>query len=766
MVEFGNKCRILIRVFCSDPAFDFKELKTLVYIYPQNLPFMKQFTVTAVVALLLFGACREQMKPGSKTSATTVQPSVFHPESYSAPRPEKKPKELVSASGDKRIDDYYWLNERDNPAVKAYLESENRYADSVLAPVASLREKLFEELKGRIKEDDSSVPYFKNGYWYLTRFETGKEYPVFSRKKGSLDAAEEMLVDVNRLAQGQPYCQIGDLAVSPDNRLLAYAVDYTGRNLFKLFFKDLASGETLADSFDVGGSFAWANDSKTILYDTKDPVTLRNDKIWRHALGADHKKDVLMYEEKDVTQYAYLGKSKSERYFFINSAYTQTVEVHYLDANNPTGQFKLVRPREKGFYYTLEHRNDKFLIRTNWDAPNFRLMEAPVSDPRSANWKDVLPHRSDVLLSDFTVFKDHLVTEERKGGLSRIHVIRWADMADHYIEIGEPTYVCNLGNNPEFDTRNLRYVFSSLKTPSTTVDYDMETRAKTVKKVAPVLGSFDANNYQTEFVWATARDGAKVPVSLVYRKGLKRDGSAPCHLNGYGSYGYSNDPSFDRDEISLLDRGFVVAVAHIRGGMEMGYQWYENGKMMKKMNTFTDFIDCADFLVKEKYTAPDRLFAEGRSAGGLLMGAVANLRPDLFKGIISGVPFVDVLTTMSDPSIPLTTGEYTEWGNPAVKAEYEYMKTYSPYDNVQRRNYPNLLVLTSFADSQVQYFEPAKYVAKLRELKTDKNVLLFKTNMAGSHGGSSGRFERLKEQAMDFAWMLGLLGMTGEELKR
>ncbi len=727
---------------------------------------MRQILSLPVLLLALFSACREQTKSDNNSSVTQVQPSVFHPESFTAPHPEKKPKELISSSGDKRTDEYYWLNERNNPAVRAYLEAENRYTDSVLAPVAPLRQKLFEELKSRIKEDDSSVPYFKNGYWYISRYETGKEYPVFSRKKGSLDAAEELLVDMNQLSAGHPYCQIGGLRVSPDNRMLAYSVDYTGRNLFKLFFKDLADGKTLVDSFDTGGSFAWANDSKTILYDTKDLVTLRNDKIWRHVLGSDHKKDVLMYEEKDVTQYAYLGKSKSEQYFFINSAYTQTVEVHYLDADNPTGQFKLVRPREKDFYYTLEHRNDKFLIRTNWNAPNFRLMEAPMSDPASANWKDVLPHRDDILLGDISVFKDYLVAEERKGGLSQIHVIRWADMSGHYIEIGEPTYAASLGNNPEFDTKNLRYVFSSLKTPNTTVDYDMETRAKTVKKVAPVLGGFDADNYQTEFVWATARDGVKVPVSLVYRKGFKRDGSAPCHLNGYGSYGYSNDPEFDRDEVSLLDRGFVVAVAHIRGGMEMGYQWYENGKMMKKMNTFTDFIDCADFLVKEKYTSPDRLFAEGRSAGGLLMGVVANLRPDLFKGVVSGVPFVDVLTTMSDASIPLTTGEYTEWGNPAVKAEYEYMKTYSPYDNLKAQNYPNMLVLTSFADSQVQYFEPAKYVARLRDLKTDKNVLLFKTNMAGSHGGSSGRFERLKEQAMEYAWMLGLMGISGEEMKR
>jgi len=731
---------------------------------PKSLT-MKRLTLPLFAAFVIFNACQQTSKSDSNTTIA-VQPSVFKPEQFTAPHPEKKPKELISASGDKRVDEYYWLNERENPAVTAYLEAENRYADSVLAPVKGLREKLFTELKARIKEDDSSVPYFKNGYWYITRFETGKEYPIIGRKKGDLNAAEETLVDVNELAKGKAYCQLGGLTVSPDNKMLAYSVDYSGRNLFKLFFKNLENGQLLADSFDVGGAFAWANDSKTILYDTKDKVTLRNDKIWRHLLGTPQKSDVLMYEEKDVTQYAYLGKSKSEQYFFINSAYTQTVEVHYLDANNPTGQFKLVRPREQDFFYSLEHHADKFIIRTNWNAKNFRIMEAPVSDPRRENWVDVLPHRDDVLIDNFTVFKDHLVTEEHKGGLGQLHVVRWADKADHYIETGEPTYGCNIDANPEFDTKTLRYGFTSLKTPYTVIDYDMESRTKTVKKVAPVLGGFDANNYQTEFIWATARDGVKVPISIVYKKGVKRDGSAPCHLTGYGSYGSSYDPFFNRDKISLVDRGFVVGIAHIRGGMEMGYQWYENGKMFNKMNTFTDFIDCAEHLVKEKYTSSDRLFAEGRSAGGLLMGAVTNLRPDLFKGIISGVPFVDVITTMSDASIPLTTGEYTEWGNPAIKEQYDYMMKYSPYDNMKKGNYPNLLILTSFADSQVQYFEPAKYVARLRDLKTDDNVLLFRTNMTGSHGGSSGRFKRLEERALEYSWMMGLLGMTGEAMKQ
>lgn len=725
---------------------------------------MKHLLLCLVV---LLASCQNTPKPDAKPSTSfTVQPSVFNPAPFSPPHPEQKTKEFLTPWGDKRSDEYYWLNERENPAVKAYLEAENRYADSVLAPVKGLREKLYEELKSRIKEDDQSVPYFKNGYWYVTRFETGKEYAIYTRRKGNMQSPEEILVDVNVLAKGKEYCQFGGFQISPDNAMMAYSVDYSGRNLYRAYIKNLATGVDLPESFDIGGAFVWANDNKTLLYDTKDPVTLRNDKIWRHTLGTSKKSDVLMYHEKDETQYAYLGKSKSEQFFFINCAYTQTVEVQYLDANNPAGKFQIVRPREKDFFYDLEHWNDQFLIRTNWDAKNFRLMQAPVSDPRRENWTDVLPHRNDVLLDGFTVFKDHLVTAEHKGGLSQVHVIRWADKADHYIEVGEPTYACFIDNNPEFDTKTLRYGFTSLKTPMTIVDYDMDTKSKEIKKVAPVLGGFDANNYQTEYVWATARDGVKVPISLVYKKSVAKNGSAPCHLTGYGSYGSSYDPFFNRDKLSLLDRGFVVAIAHIRGGMEMGYQWYEDGKMMKKMNTFNDFIDCADFLVKEKYTSADRLFAEGRSAGGLLMGAVTNMRPELFKGIITGVPFVDVVTTMSDPSIPLTTGEYSEWGNPTVQAEYAYMKQYSPYDNMKKGNYPNMLVLTSFADSQVQYFEPAKYVARLRDLKTDSNVLLFKTNMTGSHGGASGRFKRLEERALEYAWMMGLLGTDGGQMKQ
>jgi oligopeptidase B len=716
--------------------------------------------------LLLLAACQSNTNNNNTaTMSNTIQPSVFKADPYVAPNPEAKPKVLTGANGDQRTDEYYWLNERENPAVKDFLEAENRYADSVLQPVAELRNQLFAEMKARVKEDDSSVPFFKNGYWYYTRFETGKEYPLHCRKKGSMDAAETIMLNVNELAQGHEYCQIGAMTVSPDKNLLAYAVDYSGRNLFKLYFKDLNTGQLLSDNFDIAGAVEWMNDSKTVIYDTKDKTTLRNDKIWRHRLGESSKKDMLMFHETDETQYAFLSKSKSDQYILVNSAYTETVEVRYLDAQNPAGQFQVVSPRQAGFFYEIEHWNDKFLIRTNWDAKNYRLMEAPVSAPQRDNWKDVLAHRPDVYLDGIQVFKDYLAAIERKGGLKQIRVIRWADKQEHYLETGEPTYTTNFDANPEFDTKTLRYGFSSLKTPYSVIDYNMDSHEKKVLKVAPVLGGFDPANYTTEFVWAKGHDGVMVPISLVYRKGLVKNGTSPCYLNGYGSYGIAYDPGFSREALTLIDRGFVFAIAHIRGGMEMGYQWYEDGKMLKKVNTFKDFIDCADFLVQQKYTSPDRLFASGRSAGGLLMGAVTNMRPDLFKGIITGVPFVDVITTMSDPSIPLTTGEYTEWGNPADPAVYNYMKQYSPYDNLKAKDYPNLLVLTSFSDSQVQYFEPAKYVARLRDLKTDKNMLLFRTNMSGSHGGSSGRFERLKERALEYSWMMGLLGQTDGKVK-
>ncbi len=720
--------------------------------------------ITAPLLAFLLFACRQSPTVSQETKDLVGKSAIGLP-AVAPPAAEKVPKTLTNL-GESRIDNYYWLNQRDNPKVRQFLDAENRYCDSALAPVAGLRQRLFEEMKARIQEDDASVPFLKNGFWYYTRLEKGKEYAIHCRKKSSLDSAEEIMLDGNKVAEGHDYTAIQGLEVSPDNRLLFFCVDHSGRGLFKFFIKDLTTGQLLADSGDTGSLGAWANDSKTLFYDTRDKVTLRNDKIWRHTVGQPVAKDKLVYEEKDETQYAYLGKTKSEKYIVVNSAYTQTVEVHVLDADAPMGEFKLIKPREKEVFYNVDHAGDQFFIKTNLGgAKNFRLMTAPAADPRVENWKDFLPHRPDVLLKGVALFKDHLVAEEQKDGHPQIRVIRLADRAEHYVDFGEPTYAVDLEANPEFDTRKLRYAFSSPKTPETIVEHDMESKEKKVLKTQPVLGGFDPKNYETEWVMATAKDGTRVPISLLYKKGMAKNGKNPCFLTGYGSYGYSYDAGFNRDVFSLADRGFVCAIAHIRGGMEFGYQWYEDGKMGKKMNTFTDFIACAEHLVEEKYTSPDRLFARGVSAGGLLMGAVANLRPDLFRGIAAAVPFVDVLTTMSDPSIPLTTGEYTEWGNPAVAAEWAVMKSYSPYDNVAAKNYPAMLVTTSLGDSQVQYFEPAKWVAKLRETKTDNNPLLFYTNMAGSHGGSSGRFKRLEDTALYYGWMLGLLGMTESPVK-
>ncbi|TNE65209.1 MAG: S9 family peptidase, partial [Bacteroidetes bacterium] len=645
-----------------------------------------------------------------------MSPSVFKPEAFTPPHPEKKPVTLQSTSGDIRTDNYYWLNQRENPEVIAYLEAENRYADSVLAPVAQLQEHLFAEMKARIKQDDNSVPYFKNGYWYYTRYENGREYPIHCRKDKTLEAPEEILLDVNVLAENQAYCLATGLTVSPDNLLLFYVVDFSGRNLFEGRILDLQTGVQLEDTFTgvLAGAAAWSADSKYLFYETKDPVTLRTDKVWRHPLGTIGEQDSLVLEETDKTLYLFLSTSKSEAFIFLNHGYVQNQETHFIRAAAPLEQPRMIRPKSPGLYYDVEHRGEKFLIRTNWNARNFRLMETPVDKPEPENWTEFLPHRADVLLDGIEVFKDYLVAVERKDGLKQLRVIRWVDKSEHYLNFGEPTFTASPGINPEFSSTVLRYRFSSLKTPVSVFDYNMETREKTLRKTEPVLGGFNPGNYETAFIWAAARDGKKVPVSLVHKKGLKRDNSNPCLLVGYGSYGFAYDPAFQRDALSLIDRGFVFAIAHIRGGTEMGFGWYDDGKMLRKMNTFYDFIDCGSALCTEKYTHPDRLFGSGRSAGGLLVGAVANLAPDQFAGLIAGVPFVDVLTTMNDPTIPLTTGEYSEWGNPANPEEYAYMKQYSPYDNVQQKAYPHLLVLTSFSDSQVQYFEPAKWVAKLR----------------------------------------------------
>jgi oligopeptidase B len=733
---------------------------------------VKKLIYAALLGTVGLYACQSNNSTpdAAANKPSAMPPSVFQPQQFTAPHPAQKPKELIGANGDKRVDEYYWLNERDNKEVKAYLEAENRFHDSVMAPVAALREQLYAEMKARIKEDDNSVPYFDGGYWYYTRFETDKEYPIHARVAGQPDqhptlpvaSGEQILIDVNQLAAGKAYCVVGGMNVSPDGHLLFYTVDYTGRNLFEGRVKDLKTNQLQPATFKmVAGGSAWSADGSYLFYDTKDATTLRSDRVWRHKVGTSAKQDVEVFYEKDETAYASLAQSKDGAYAFINHGYSQNVETHFLDLKQPTGTFQVIQAREKDRFYDVEHHNGQFVIRTNHVGRNFAIMTTPVSQPARDNWKPLVKQDVNILISGIEVFKDFLVISERESGLQQIRIMNWADGQTHRLDFGEPTYDASPMYTPDYNAPYLRYYITSLKTPYSVVDYTVASKQKTMRKTEPVLGGFDSNNYVTEFKWATASDGTKVPVSIVYRKGTKLDGSAPCFLVGYGSYGFSYDPGFNKSVISLVDRGFVHAIAHVRGGMEMGYDWYENGKLMKKMNTFTDFIACTEMLIKDGYSSADRMFAQGGSAGGLLMGAVANMRPDLYKGIIAGVPFVDVVTTMSDPTIPLTTGEYTEWGNPADPAAYAYMKSYSPYDNVKAQAYPNMLVKTSFADSQVQYFEPAKWVARLRDKKTDGNMLLFHTNMSGSHGGASGRFERLKERAQEYGWMLGLLGQSG-----
>jgi oligopeptidase B len=675
-----------------------------------------------------------------------------------APAAKVIPKTL-EIHGDVRTDNYYWLNDRENPDVVAYLEAENAYTDAVMAHTKPLEDQLFEEIKGRIKQDDSSVPYKLDDYYYYTRFEEGKEYPIHCRKKGALEAPEQIVLDVNVPAQGHEYFAARGLKVSSGQNILAYGVDTVGRRIYSIVFKNLETGEMLADVIpEVTATSAWANDNKTLFYAKQDPMTLRSFQIYRHVLGTDPANDPLVYEEKDEEFSTYVWKTKSKKYIFIASFQTLSAEYRYVDASSPDAAFTVFLPREAEHEYSLDHYKDKFYIRTNYQAKNFRLMETPVDKNDKKHWKNVIAHRDDVLLESFDIFRDYLVVEERKDGLIQLRVRPWSGSAEHYIEFAEPAYLAYVGENLDFNTSLLRYVYESLTTPESTYDYDMGTRKQVLLKREEILGGFDSKNYTTERLYAKARDGVKVPISIVYRNGMSKDGNNPLLLYGYGSYGYSMDAYFDAPVISLVDRGFIYALAHIRGGQEMGRWWYEDGKLLKKKNTFTDFIDCAEHLVKEKYTNSDKLFAMGGSAGGLLMGAIVNMRPDLFEGVVSHVPFVDVVTTMLDESIPLTTAEYDEWGNPNEKAYYDYMLSYSPYDNVEAKEYPNLLVTTGLHDSQVQYWEPAKWVAKLRAMKTNDNMLLLKTNMDAGHGGASGRYKRYRETAFHYAFLLNLVG--------
>ncbi|MGC9374126.1 MAG: S9 family peptidase [Bacteroidales bacterium] len=675
------------------------------------------------------------------------------------PEAMKKPKELT-IHGDTRIDNYYWLNDRENPEVIEYLEAENRYTESVLKPTEDLQERLFEEMKSRIKETDQSVPYFFNGYYYYTRYEEGKEYPIYCRKKGSLDANEEIMLNVNEMAKGHSYYQVNGINVSPNNKLLAFGVDTVSRRKYTIHIKNLETGEILSDIIPVTtGTVAWANDSKTFFYTQKDETTLRSYKIFKHQLGDDYSSDQEVYHEEDETFSTGIYKSKSQQYLIISSYSTLSNEYRFLDANNPDGDFKIIQPRERGLEYDVDHFGDYFYIKTNLNAKNFRLMRTPVHQTNKKFWKEVIPHRKDVFLEGIEIFKDYLVVEERSNGLNNLRVIHWETNEEYYIDFDEEVYMVYVSTNPDFDTDILRFGYTSMTTPISTYDYNMKTRERELKKQQEVLGDFDPSNYETKRLWATADDGTKIPMSIVYRKGLKLDGKNPALLYGYGSYGATIDPYFSSIRLSLLDRGFVYAIAHIRGSQYLGRQWYEDGKLLKKMNTFTDFNDCAGYLIEQNYTNPDKLFAMGGSAGGLLMGAIVNLQPELYKGVIAAVPFVDVVTTMLDESIPLTTSEFDEWGNPKVKKYYDYMLSYSPYDQVKAQDYPAMLVTTGLHDSQVQYWEPAKWVAKLRDVKTDDNVLLLHTNMKAGHGGASGRFEALRETAMEYAFIFQQLGI-------
>lgn len=705
--------------------------------------------------MLLFAACNKNQ--ASKDSA------MYEKTGIQTPTVKKNPKEL-SVHGDTRIDNYYWLNDRENPDVIAYLEAENAYKDKMLAHTKGFQEKLFEEMKGRIKEDDQSVPYKDNGYYYLTRYVQGGEYPIYARKKGSLDAKEETLLNVNELAKPYDYFNVSGLSVSPDNKILAYNEDTLSRRIYTIRFKNLETGEMLADQIPgvEGYGAAWANDNKTVFYVAKDLETLRGYKVMKHKLGTPAAQDLEIFNEKDETFNLAIGKTKSKKYIMFASTQTLSAEYWVLDASVPDGKFHVIQPRERKLEYSVDHSGDKFYILTNLDAKNFRLMEAPESKTTKDNWKEVIAHRSDVLLEGMDIFKSYLVLSERKNGITQLRVRPWDGSPEHYLYFPEEAYVAGTTINLEYDTDLLRLNYQSMTTPSTTFDYNMKSKEFKQLKQQEVLGGFNPQDYQTERVYVTARDGAKIPVSIVYKKGFRKDGKSPLLLYAYGSYGYSMDPSFSSSRLSLLNRGFGYAIAHIRGGQEMGRQWYEDGKLLKKKNTFTDYIDCGDWLVANHYTNKGNLYAMGGSAGGLLMGAVANMRPDLFKGMVAAVPFVDVITTMLDETIPLTTFEFDEWGNPKNKEYYDYMKSYSPYDNVEAKTYPAMLVTTGLHDSQVQYWEPAKWVAKMRELRKDKNPLLLHTNMEAGHGGASGRFKALKETAMEYAFLLDLAGKNEE----
>ena len=685
-------------------------------------------------------------------SALLAQEAVTRP-----PAAVKKPHN-TEIHGLTLKDDYFWLREKSNPEVIKYLEAENTYTESVMAPTKALQETLYKEMLGRIKQTDLSVPSRIGEYFYYSRTEEGKQYPYMCRRKGSMEGPEEILLDLNTLAEGHKYMGLGAYSVSDDGNWLAYSTDTTGYRQYVLHVKDLKTGQILAESIERTGSVVWANDNKTIFYTTEDAVSKRSDKFWRHVVGTD--KSDLIYEEKDELFDVGAARSLDKKVIFL-AAYAKTSrEFRYLRADDPTGAFKVVLPREAGHEFDVDHYDGSFYITTNRGAKNFRVVTAPMSDPSEKNWKPFIDHNAAVKIDGLTFFANHLVVSEREGGLTYLRVIDMKTKDTHRIATEEPDYALFLAGNPEFNTTTVRFAYQSMVTPSSIYDYDMVTKQRKLLKQQDVLGGYDPKQYEGTRLWAVARDGTKVPVSLVYKKGLKLDGRAPMLLYAYGSYGASMSPTFSSSRLSLLDRGAVYALAYIRGGGELGEDWREQGRMMKKMNTFTDFIDVADYLIKNKYTSSDRLVIQGGSAGGLLMGAVVNMRPDLFKAVVAQVPFVDVMNTMLDASLPLTTSEWIEWGNPNEKAAFDYMIKYSPYDNIAAKNYPAMLVQVSLNDSQVPYWEGAKFVAKLRATKTDTNPLLLKTNMGAGHGGSSGRYDALRETAFTYAFMLWQMGLA------
>lgn len=668
--------------------------------------------------------------------------------------------------GDEVKDTYYWMIDyftkgKDSTKVVNYLKDENTYWETMMKDTEPLRNELFQEMKARIKEKDESVPTLKNGYYYYTKTENGKQYYKYCRKKGNLNAPEEILLDVDKMAEGKPYYSATGFSISPDNQKLIFGVDDVSRRQYHLFLKDLKSGKiTDLKIKNTTGSATWANDNKTIFYTSKNEITLLSEKIMRHILGTDSSKDAVVYDEKDKSNYIGIGKSKNDKFILISSAATTSSEVRYINADKPFDDFKVFQPRMKDVLYEVTPLEDKFLITTNKDALNFKVMETPLDKTEVANWKDFIPHRKDVLVEGIDEFKNYLVLSERQNGLSQLIIMDRKTGNKEFLKFDEPDYTVYPSGNPEYNTDNFRFGYTSMITPSTQYEQNLKTGARKILKQQEVLGGYNKNEYTTERVFATAKDGTKIPISIVYKKGIIKNDKNPTLLYAYGSYGNSSDATFSSSRLSLLNRGFVYALTHVRGGQEMGRQWYEDGKMMKKKNTFTDFIDSGEFLVKEGYTSPEHLFAQGGSAGGLLMGAIANMKPELWKGVIAQVPFVDVVNTMLDESIPLTTNEFDEWGNPKNKDAYFYMKSYSPYENVEKKNYPNLLVTTGLHDSQVQYFEPAKWVAKLRDSKTDNNVILLKTDMNYGHGGASGRFDYLKDVALIYAFMLKLEGIN------